>query len=47
MSLKRQISEGKRKVLGDRLRVFREGLNLTQDQMAELLDHFFNTKRCD
>lgn len=38
MGLKRQISEEKRKVLGDRLRIIREGLNLTQDQMAELLE---------
>lgn len=38
MSLKRQISEEKRREIGERLRLMREEHNLTQDQMAELLE---------
>lgn len=38
MSLKRQISEEKRREIGERLRLMREELNFTQDQMAELLE---------
>lgn len=38
MKSKRQISEEKRREIGERLRLMREELNLTQDQMAELLE---------
>lgn len=38
MKLKRQIPEEKRREIGERLRLMREEVNLTQDQMAELLD---------
>lgn len=38
MSQKRQISEEKRLQMGKRLLFMRENLNLTQDQMADLLE---------